>query len=101
MDPSQSWRPRTDPAVPEKPALAYHPLVELFDLAEDPHERTNLADEPGCAAVRAELLAQLHAWMRETDDPLLDGAVTPPMHRWAVEALATGRPPDTGTPPVA
>jgi N-sulfoglucosamine sulfohydrolase len=32
MDPSQSWRPRTDPAVPADPATAYHPLVELFDL---------------------------------------------------------------------
>jgi N-sulfoglucosamine sulfohydrolase len=101
MNPAQSWRPRTDPVVPDKPALAYHPLVELFDLADDPHERNNLADDPAHAAVRADLLARLHAWMRETDDPLLDGAVTPPMHRWALEALATGRTPDTGTPPVA
>jgi N-sulfoglucosamine sulfohydrolase len=101
MNPSQSWRPRTDPVVPDKPALAYHPLVELFDLDEDPHERNNLADDPAHADVRTELLVRLHAWMRETADPLLDGAVTPPMHRWALEALATGRPPDTRTPGVA
>jgi N-sulfoglucosamine sulfohydrolase len=101
MNPSQSWRPRTDPVVPDKPALAYHPLVELYDLAADPHERNNLADDPVHADVRADLLARLHAWMRESSDPLLDGAVTPPMHRWALDTLATGRPPDTRTPGVA
>ncbi len=26
MDPSQSWRPRADTAIPANPALAYHPL---------------------------------------------------------------------------
>ncbi|HEY3108564.1 MAG TPA: sulfatase [Chloroflexota bacterium] len=101
MNPSQSWRPRTDPLVPPKPALAYHPLVELFDLVRDPHEQVDVAGQPAYAAVQADLLARLHAWMRQTDDPLLEGAVTPPMHRWALRALAGQGVPSTTTPPVA
>jgi N-sulfoglucosamine sulfohydrolase len=87
MDPSQSWRPRTVTVEPPDPALAYHPLLELYDLAADPHEWRNLADDPAYADVRAGLLGLLARWMRETGDPLLDGAVTPPLHRMALDAL--------------
>jgi len=89
MDPSQSWRPRTDPMVPTKPALGHHPLMELYDLLEDPWERENLAADPEYAEVRSDLLSRLYRWMRETDDPLLQGAVTSPLHRWAVDALSS------------
>jgi N-sulfoglucosamine sulfohydrolase len=99
MNPSQSWRPRTDPVVPVKPLLAYHPIVELFDLQNDPDERENVVEEQ--VETAKELLGRLQRWMEETDDPLLQGAVTPPMHRWALQALATGSVPDTSTPPVA
>jgi hypothetical protein len=88
MDPSQSWRPRTTTVVPADPARAYHPLLELYDLATDPLERHNLADDPAHGDTRRALLARLHAWMRDTGDPLLDGAVTSPIHRRAVAALA-------------
>jgi arylsulfatase A-like enzyme len=81
MDPSQSWRPRTVTTVPPDPALAYHPPLELYDLAEDPHEWRNLTDELGHGGVCRDLVARLHDWMRATDDPLLAGAVTPPLHR--------------------
>jgi N-sulfoglucosamine sulfohydrolase len=101
MDPSQSWRPRTDPVVPAKPKLDYHPIVELFDLEQDPYERVNVAGQPAYAAVQAELLSRLHDWMRDTADPLLAGAVTPPMHHWALQALAGAGVPSTTTPPVA
>ncbi len=89
MDPSQSWRPRSEPLVPAQPALAYHPLIELYDLEHDPHERDNLADDPAHAAHRRALLERLHTWMVETGDPILEGAVTSPLHRWAVNALRT------------
>jgi N-sulfoglucosamine sulfohydrolase len=87
MDPTQSWRPRTDPVVPEKPALAYHPHMELFKLDADPWERHNLAEDPQFEDVRRQLLERLCEWMRTTGDPLLHGAVTSPAHRLAVEEL--------------
>lgn len=87
MDPSQSWRPRTVTVEPPDPALVYHPLLELYDLEADPHEWHNLADDPAHAATRQDLLGRLARWMRETGDPLLVGAVTPPLHRMALGAL--------------
>ncbi len=91
MDPSQSWRPRTVTVEPPDPALDYHPLLELYDLTDDPHEWHNLAAEPAQATIREELLGLLAGWMRETGDPLLAGAVTPPLHRMALAALNGGR----------
>jgi len=88
MDPSQSWRRRTRPIVPEAPATAYTPPVELYDLDSDPLEWTNLADETAHASLRDDLLTRLGGWMRETGDPLLDGAVTPPRHRCAISLIA-------------
>lgn len=96
MDPTQSWRPRTDPVVPEKPAFAYHPLLELYDLSADPWERNNLADDPRYVAIQRQLLARLADWMQMTNDPLLRGAVRSPTHRFAVEALMeAGRRPSS------
>lgn len=90
MDSSQSWRPRT---MPTTPVRAYHPPIELYDLRSDPHETQNVADDPGYAATRAQLLYELYTWMRKTDDPLLGGAVTSPLHELSVSLLT-----DAGTP---
>ncbi len=87
MDPSQSWARRSTTVVPSAPALAYHPLLELYDLAADPNEWQNLADDPAHAATLRDLLARLRRWMADTADPLLAGAVTPPLHRRALAAL--------------
>jgi N-sulfoglucosamine sulfohydrolase len=87
MDPSQSWRPRSTTVTPADPARAYHPLVELYDLEEDPGETTNLAGLPQHAALRNELLARLHDWLDRTGDPILRGAVTSPLHLRALAAL--------------
>jgi arylsulfatase A-like enzyme len=54
------------------------PREQLYDLAFDPNEADNLAEDPGHAAILADLRARLEAWMRETDDPLLAGHVDPP-----------------------
>jgi N-sulfoglucosamine sulfohydrolase len=51
---------------------------ELHDLLFDPAEAANVAGEPACEADRAELAERLERWMRETEDPLLDGDVEAP-----------------------
>lgn len=54
------------------------PEEQLYDLLLDPQEGRNVAEEPGHAGVLAELRERLEEWMRETDDPLLEGPVAPP-----------------------
>ncbi|MBE7537184.1 MAG: sulfatase [Opitutaceae bacterium] len=44
------------------------PVVELYDLSADPHELSNLAENPAHAAVVDELLLELDRWMRATND---------------------------------
>ena len=74
---STTGRPRTcsSPTAGREREL---PREELHDLLFDPAEAANVADDPAYADVRAELAERLDAWMRETDDPLLDGDVEPP-----------------------
>ncbi|HEY9291175.1 MAG TPA: N-sulfoglucosamine sulfohydrolase, partial [Microlunatus sp.] len=65
----------------------HNPTVELYDLADDPLELVNRADDPELADVRADLLERLSDWMTTTEDPLLAGAVTSPSHRAAVQQV--------------
>ncbi len=56
---------------------------QLYDLVFDPNESHNLIDTsgniaPAHADALADLRNRLDAWMRETDDPLLNGAVPAP-----------------------
>ncbi|HEX3561888.1 MAG TPA: sulfatase [Solirubrobacterales bacterium] len=51
---------------------------QLYDLVLDPAEGRNLAGDPAHADVLSELSDRLTEWMRETDDPLLQGDVAPP-----------------------
>lgn len=87
QDPSQSWRPRADTAVPPNPARAFHPPFELYDLAQDPFEQKNVAAEAAYAAVLKDLRARLRRHMENTRDPLLQGAVVCPLHRKSMEWL--------------
>ena len=48
------------------------PAEELYDLVFDPQERHNLADDPALRGVLADHRLRLAAWMKQTDDPLLD-----------------------------
>jgi len=87
QDSSQQWRPKSDPKVPENPATAFHPHLELYDLVKDPWEQVDLAKKPECAAIRNELARRLYKHMVETDDPLLRGAVTSPQHETTLKML--------------
>ena len=59
--------------------------VELYDLEADPLELRNLAGQKEFAGIEKRLSAELWKWMRETDDPLLDGPVSSPRYRVAME----------------
>ncbi|WP_309383059.1 sulfatase family protein [Cerasicoccus frondis] len=48
---------------------------ELYDLILDPMESTNLATESCCESTLNELRARVDKWMRDTNDPLLHGAI--------------------------
>jgi len=62
--------------------LRHRPSEELYDLAEDPLERRNLAGDAAHEALRAELALLLDRWQAETGDPLLDGPIeAPPVPR--------------------
>lgn len=55
-----------------------HGTDELYDLATDPYERTNLVEDPLAQDVAVRLRRRLLRWMIETGDPLA---------RWAARVL--------------
>lgn len=61
--------------------------IELYNLREDPLERTNLAGRFEVAEVERELRGQLLAWMQATHDPLLEGPVASPFYGMVLERL--------------
>lgn len=87
MDPSQSWRPRSDCRTPRNNSGSNPHDIELYDLSVDPWEQHNIAEVAGHREVRTELLRRLRAHLRGVDDPILRGAVTPPMHHRALALL--------------
>lgn len=60
--------------------------VELYDLETDPWEQRNVAGAESTRAVEDELSAALWAWMLETRDPLLQGPISSPRYRQAMQA---------------
>jgi len=84
----RNFAPGRNLAVPvdlSKQAIAGdRPLVELYDLGEDPLESENLADAPHDAEAGEALDAELWGWMRQTGDPLLAGPVATPFYRRAM-----------------
>jgi N-sulfoglucosamine sulfohydrolase len=80
MDPSQSWRPRSDTITPPNHALAYHPAFELYDLSKDPWEQRDVSGDATQTGALSELRRQLISHLKLTKDPILDGAVSGPLH---------------------
>jgi arylsulfatase A-like enzyme len=60
------------------------PFVELYDLAGDPLETKDLADDPAHADVRRRLDGELWSWLERVDDPILHGPVRTPYYERAV-----------------
>ncbi len=60
---------------------APQPREELFDRWRSPQDQVNCIDDPAHAAVVASLRAAMDRWMKQTNDPLLNGDITPP--EWA------------------
>lgn len=54
------------------------PEYEIYDLQDDPLERSNLAGTPGVAAVEEELKKKLNDRLAATDDPIVKGVVPAP-----------------------
>lgn len=58
--------------------LILHPetkQVELFDIANDPWEMKNLADDPACSGLKTELFRELVKWQQTVSDKVvLDAA---------------------------
>lgn len=79
---SSSWRQvlaeqRTHFGRRRIDAYLQRPQFELYDLAADPDELTNLAGEPAYAGLCAEFKAKLRRFQAETGDPWL--------HKWEYE----------------
>ena len=56
------------------------PTVQLFDLANDPNEFDNMAENSEYANVRHDLEKRLLTWMVAVDDPILQGPVKFPYY---------------------
>jgi N-sulfoglucosamine sulfohydrolase len=59
-------------------------VIELYDLEADSLEVYNLSGSSSMTAIEEELSAELWRWMRETEDPLLQGPVASPRYRLAM-----------------
>jgi arylsulfatase A-like enzyme len=67
---------QSDPAFARFISLTFNkrPSEELYDLRNDPHQLTNVADKSEYAAPLKKLRARVDEWMKETSDPRVDPA---------------------------
>ena len=61
------------------------PVVQLFDLKQDPRERNDLAQSPEHAQIVRDLSDRLWRWMQEVGDPILEGPLITPYYEKAME----------------
>jgi hypothetical protein len=62
---------RNEPAIKKYFELAFakRPAEELYDLAKDPGQLTNVAGKQEYAGAQQKLRAELDQWMKDTGDP--------------------------------
>ncbi|MHA1268403.1 MAG: sulfatase family protein [Candidatus Helarchaeota archaeon] len=63
----------------EKEHLGLKPKEELYDLINDPLEKNNLIKNPKYKSIANKLRSKLQNWMIETNDPILNGTIYPPL----------------------
>ncbi len=63
------------------------PHFELYDLLNDPNERTNLVGHPEYEQVFWDLRQRLLNWMEATQDPLVEGPIASPFFDFGREQL--------------
>lgn len=63
------------------------PFVLLFDIQGAPYEFEDIAALPENAAIVADLSRQLLDWMRQMNDPLLEGPVRTPYYQRSIQDL--------------
>jgi N-sulfoglucosamine sulfohydrolase len=63
--------------------------IELYDLVNDPQERTNLAGQPSLADIETDLRDRLLYWMQATRDPILDGPIPSPYYQHVLDWLTS------------
>jgi len=56
--------------LPGQKCCVPRPPEELYDLAADPNEMNNLADDPAFSGKKKDLIERLHAWRKQTRDPV-------------------------------
>ena len=67
---------QNDPAITKHIVLIFgkRPAEELYDLRNDPHQLTNVAEKPEYADALKRLRARVDEWMKQTHDPRVDPA---------------------------
>ncbi len=65
---------QSDPAYAKYIALIFgkRPAEELYDLRNDPHQLTNIADKPEYAEALKQSRSRADDWMKQTHDPRLN-----------------------------
>ena len=64
-----------------------HATEQLYDLNTDPCEFRNITDNWVHGRLRVGMRDRLAKWMDDTDDPLLDGPISSPYYRRAVDEM--------------
>ncbi len=66
---------RNDPKIMHffELACAKRPAEELYDLAKDPYQLTNVAEKAEYATAKQKVRGELDRWMRDTADPRAQG----------------------------
>lgn len=52
--------------------------IQLFDLYMDPYESNNLAKDPNYQEALKDMDIRMNRWLKETNDPILDGPLVAP-----------------------